>query len=227
MNRKKEEPSTMAVADGSAGRNSLEVNISPQRKKSMTEEEKRKKRNERAKRWRLKHPEKVKAIRRRYVERHPERVKENEKRYRLKHAEKIREREREYRLKNKEKRCAQRKAFYLAHLEHELERGAKYREEHREELREKDRIRTQFRTPEQKAKKAERAKEKYHANVEVMREYERLRYRRDREKRKALSMKCYFRNHEENKARRRLRDRLTRTSDPRLAEALRLEALYV
>ena len=80
MNRKKkEEPSTMAVADGSAGRNSFEVNILPQRKKSMTEEEKRKKRNERARRWRLKHPEKVKAIRRRYVERHPERVKENEK----------------------------------------------------------------------------------------------------------------------------------------------------
>ena len=43
MNRKKkEEPSTMAVADGSAGRNSFEVNISPQRKKSMSEEEKRK-----------------------------------------------------------------------------------------------------------------------------------------------------------------------------------------
>ena len=33
MNRKKEEPSTMAVADGSAGRNSFEVNISPQRMK--------------------------------------------------------------------------------------------------------------------------------------------------------------------------------------------------
>ena len=41
MNREKEEPSTMAVADGSAGRNSFEVNISPQRKKSMTKEEKR------------------------------------------------------------------------------------------------------------------------------------------------------------------------------------------
>lgn len=65
MNREKEEPSTMAVADGSAGRNSLEVNISPQRKKSMTEEEKRKKRNERAKKWRQENPEKVKAILRR------------------------------------------------------------------------------------------------------------------------------------------------------------------
>lgn len=65
MNREKEEPSTMAVADGSAGRNSLEVNISPQRKKSMTEEEKREKRNERARRWRQKNPEKVKAILRR------------------------------------------------------------------------------------------------------------------------------------------------------------------
>lgn len=63
MNREKEEPSTMAVADGSAGRNSFEVNISPQRKKSMTEEEKRKKRNERARRWRLKHPEKSKGDR--------------------------------------------------------------------------------------------------------------------------------------------------------------------
>ena len=65
MNREKEEPSTMAVADGSAGRNSFEVNISPQRKKSMTEEEKRKKRNERAKKWRQENPEKVKAILRR------------------------------------------------------------------------------------------------------------------------------------------------------------------
>lgn len=63
MNREKEEPSTMAVADGSAGRNSFEVNISPQRKKSMTEEEKRKKCNERARRWRLKHPEKSKGDR--------------------------------------------------------------------------------------------------------------------------------------------------------------------
>lgn len=57
MNRGKEEPSTMAVADGSAGRNSFEVNISPQRKKSMTEEEKREKRNERARRWRQENPE--------------------------------------------------------------------------------------------------------------------------------------------------------------------------
>ncbi len=59
MNREKEEPSTMAVADGSAGRNSLEVNISPQRKKSMTEEEKRKKCNERARRWRLRSDKRV------------------------------------------------------------------------------------------------------------------------------------------------------------------------
>ena len=96
MNRKKEEPSTMAVADGSAGRNSFEVNISPQRKKSMTEEEKREKCNERARRWRLKHPEKVKEVQRRF---------------RKRHREQLREKEKNYRMKNREKYCAQQKAY--------------------------------------------------------------------------------------------------------------------